>query len=194
MALFKTSEKDVLKFLRNLSEEERAALLEKIGAADDEPEEETEVEEKTETEETVDDSAADGTDTAPEATAEVKEETVEETKTEDKPENGSETPAETQEEPPVSEPTHEEEPLTEAVQTPQEQSGISAEALQAIEAKYSAEIAKLQQQVDQLTAFIDTLKAKDEEEKEGIGFQRAQSSKTNANMTYAELRKQIVGI
>lgn len=192
MALFKTSEKDVIKYLAKLSEEERAALLEKIGAAD-EPGDDPETDENGEgaAEDTAAESAPDGADTAPAGTAEGDGEPADAPPAEDEPE-GEETPPDGQEEPPA-EPAPAAEPIPAAAETPQTQPGASAEALQALEAKYSAQITQLAAQIEQLNAFVETLKEKDAAEKEGIGYQRAQASRTSGQKSYAELRKETIG-
>jgi hypothetical protein len=181
MGLFKTSEKDVLAYLNKLSEEEKAALLEKAKAATSETDEpKTEEGKETPAETPAAESAPEGTDTAP-AAAEGAESPAEEPK----PTEGK--PAEAAPESPAIEPAQ-------AEPTPTAAPGVSAEALAALDSKYAAQISNMAQQLEGLNAFVESLKQKDTAEKEGIGFQKAQSSQKAGQESYEDVLFRQTGI
>lgn len=165
----KTAE-DVLKLINSLSDDEKAKLMQSIGAA----EETAASDDKGETPE-------EGAEEKAEETEEV-EETVEETEEVEKTE-------ETEDGEKVEEKVEETEEIKEELEDKDD-----AEKQAALAARIDALESSLNERLAAVESFIETIKSEDEKEKGDLGFQRAEQAKANAQKTYHELRKEIIGV
>lgn len=162
----KTAE-DVLKMFNALSDDEKAKLMQSIGAA----EETAASDDKGETPEEVAEDEA-------EETEEV-EETVEETEEVEEEDDGEK----------VEEKVEKTEEVKEKLEDKDyaEKQAALAARIDALESAFNDRLAAVEE-------FIETVKSEDEKEKGDLGLQRAEQAKSKAQKTYQEYRKEIIGV
>lgn len=171
--------KEILKLIAGMSDEEKAALLEALGAS-----EETAASDSTgETPEEVAEETHD--DEASEAPAEeaAEEETTEDAAEESAEENAEGTADDGAEEAAPADPPAEESATEEA---PPEEDPVAALA-----ARFDAMASGYETRIKALEDFMQQVKGEDEKEKGDLGLQRVEEARSAATESYAELCKRI---
>ncbi|MBQ8357878.1 MAG: hypothetical protein IJX39_08755 [Clostridia bacterium] len=177
----KTAE-DVLKLINSLSDDEKAKLMERIGASE-------ETASPDDAGETPEEAAAEDTDTASEENTEEGDE-AEETPSEESAEGNAEeipdeAPTETAEE--VSEESPE--------NTPEDTDGEenTAEAIKALSDKFDALQESIGIRLASVEEFVESLKNEDNRQLDAMGLQRMENAQRAGRESYLDLRKRTIG-
>lgn len=166
--------KEILKLIAGMSDEEKAALLEALGASE-EP------------------AASDGTGGTPEEVAEETSdndvsEDVEEAEAETAEEDISEEDVEEVAEDTADEGAEEAPPATDPVEETPEEDPIAA-----LTARLAALESGYEERIKSLEDFVQQIKGEDAKEKGDLGYQQVEEARSAASESYRELRKRVVG-